>query len=161
MRWWLPWLPHILQNILKKIAAGSTSDALKSKVSFIKSVQKSLSTRQFSDIAALCCVETAKVCSLVDPKETTVYRYYVTAIQAQLQVGVHGGGTHGDRGTWGASTCMCMHTLSLSHTHTHTHTVPCLIVSSWPALLTGCSFQSKRIVHSQLCQHCSWCAILQ
>jgi neurofibromin 1 len=72
-------------NILKKMAAGSTSENLKTKLAFIKSIQKSMTNKQFSDIAALCCVETAKVCSLVDPKETTVYRYYVTAIQAQLQ----------------------------------------------------------------------------
>ena len=74
------------QDVIKKIASGNTSDLLKTKVSFISNIQKALNSKTSSDTAAVCAVETAKACSYVDPKETTVYRYFVTAAQAQLQV---------------------------------------------------------------------------
>lgn len=73
------------QSVLKGIASGSTSESLRQKAAFVTALQKALTNKTLADIAAACGVETAEACSYVDPKETTVYRYYVTAVQAPLQ----------------------------------------------------------------------------
>lgn len=73
------------QSVLKGIASGSTSESLKQKAAFVAALQKALTNKTLADMAAACGVETAEACSYVDPKETTVYRYYVTAVQAPLQ----------------------------------------------------------------------------
>lgn len=78
-------LPLPPQTVLKGIASGSTSDSLRLKAAFVAALQKALTNKPLADIAAACGVETAEACSYVDPKETTVYRYYVTAVQAPLQ----------------------------------------------------------------------------